>query len=817
MKSLYKTTLQLLLKNKKRTMATILGVLLSSVLLFSMGFIFSTTRDNSLCDVWKEKGYQHAIFENIQESDMDQFEEKNLSWIVKIKDLSVTTDGWKKVTLSMIDQKGKSLFRLSEGTFPKKETEIMISSHYAEEKNWKRNDQVTIQNQSYQVVGIYNESKIRYYQEGWDASQESIYTGWDSSVDSFDVYVRYKKPTHAFFYIDDTAVGLKKKIDVHVYDGIRINENLLKLEGSFADSKKTMALYEILFVSLFILSFVSYFIIYNSFLLSFQERKKLIGILQSIGASKKQLFHAVYLEIAIIGIIGMGLGFFLSLGIVKVGILFEQELLESIGYRDIQLSFYPQFMFLSFAFLLFTLILSALSPARRAFKARPIENIRLNQEVKLKKEKGKSNKIIKKVFGEEGILAYKNMKRNKKKYRMALISLCTSMILWIGLGTIITQLVDEVEKLEETPGYNISLLLPYEPIQSNLVKKVTNLEEVKDAIVYSTANVTLQTTNESGYPQFLTIKSMDDKSYNAYLKKLGLKEEKAVFVNLEAKRKEDQIVGLQKKFDKEEDIHFEFCSYTHGENHQQKIQGCYYEVNNLYVTEELPEIEESWSDWTKVSKETLLVSERQYREILSAKATYEDKAEEEMYYNKEIYLITDGYKKLDNEIKTIGKESSLYEEVILPNYLNINMTLYNTHMLILGIKFILYGVLGLVALTATTNIINTVNTNRELQRREFAILRSVGLSIKKFKKMTLIETLFLGLKSWLWGLPISLGIVFFLRSIFLQSEKGTFRFPTIYFLTSMIAILLIMILTTIYSVKKIKKENIIETIRNDNI
>lgn len=798
-------------------MATILGVLLSSVLLFSMGLIFSTVRDNALRDVYKDNGYQHAIFENIKESDRSKFEEKSLAWIVKIKDLSVTTDGWKKVTLSMIDSNGKTLFHLYKGTYPINETEIMISNRYAKEKNWQQNEQVTIENKLYKIVGIYDDSQIRYYKENFETAREYIYTGWNSSIDSFDVYVKYKKPIYAFFYIDDTAIGLNRKINVHLYDRIRINENLLKLEGSFIDAQMTMSLYGILFLSLLILSVVSYFIIYNSFILSFQERKKTIGILQSIGASKKQLFQATYFEIAIIGLIGMGLGFLLSLGIVNLGILLEKELLESIGYQDIRLSFYPQFMLLSFFFLLLTLIVSALSPARQAFRTKPIENIRLNQEIKLKRRKEKTNRVIEKVCGVEGILVCRNMKRNKKRYRMALISLCTSMVLWIGFGTIITQLVSEVEKLEEKPGYNISLLLPYESNQATLVKKITNLEEVKDFTVYSTTRVMLKESAENGLVNFLTVKAIDDKSYNEYLKKLGLEEEKAIFINLKPKEKDHKVIGLQKKFDNDEEIYFEFCSYSYDDNHQPEFRGCYYEVKNLYVTEELPEMEKNWDDLTMVSTETLIVSERQYKEILSTEAVYEDKQEEEANYNKEIYLIANGYKKLDNEIKKIGKESSFYEEIILPNYRNINMILYDTHMLILGIKFILYGVLGLIALTAVTNIINTINTNREMQKREFAILRSIGLSIKKYRKMTLIENLLLGMKSCLWGLPISLGLVLFLKQLFLQSEKGTFRFPTIYFGISIVAILLIMILITIYNVRKIEKENIIETIRNDNI
>ena len=85
-----------------------------------------------------------------------------------------------------------------------------------------------------------------------------------------------------------------------------------------------------------------------------------------------------------------------------------------------------------------TIYLSCIKSARRASKISPIEAIRNNLDIKIKNNKLTTPKIIKKIFKTPGVLAYKNLKRNKKKYKTTVISLVVSILTFITMNTFIT-------------------------------------------------------------------------------------------------------------------------------------------------------------------------------------------------------------------------------------------------------------------------------------------------------------------------------------------------------------------------------------------
>ena len=141
----------------------------------------------------------------------------------------------------------------------------------------------------------------------------------------------------------------------------------------------------------------------------------------------------------------------------------------------------------------------------------------------------------------------------------------------------------------------------------------------------------------------------------------------------------------------------------------------------------------------------------------------------------------------------------------------------NTKNLVLTIKILFYGFIALVTLIGVTSVINTINTNINLRRKEFAMLRSIGLSPKGFNKLLFFESLFFGLKSLIYGIPVSLGI-----NILISSSIGNIMDVGLIInykslLISIIAVFLIVLLSMNYASKKIKKENILEALREENI
>ena len=50
-----------------------------------------------------------------------------------------------------------------------------------------------------------------------------------------------------------------------------------------------------------------------------------------------------------------------------------------------------------------------------------------------------------------------------------------------------------------------------------------------------------------------------------------------------------------------------------------------------------------------------------------------------------------------------------------------------------------YGFVILMMLISITSVLNTITTNMQLRKREFAMLQSMGMSPKSFRKMILFE------------------------------------------------------------------------------
>ena len=127
-------------------------------------------------------------------------------------------------------------------------------------------------------------------------------------------------------------------------------------------------------------------------------------------------------------------------------------------------------------------------------------------------------------------------------------------------------------------------------------------------------------------------------------------------------------------------------------------------------------------------------------------------------------------------------------------------------------------VLVLVTLIGVTSVFNTINTSIHLRRKEFAMLRSVGLSSHGFNKILLFESLFFGLKSLIYALPVSLGIIYLLYLSFMNmTDYDRILIPYKSILIAVIGVFIIILISTIYATRKIRHENILEAIREENI
>ncbi|MCH5333981.1 MAG: ABC transporter permease, partial [Agathobacter sp.] len=137
--------------------------------------------------------------------------------------------------------------------------------------------------------------------------------------------------------------------------------------------------------------------------------------------------------------------------------------------------------------------------------------------------------------------------------------------------------------------------------------------------------------------------------------------------------------------------------------------------------------------------------------------------------------------------------------------------------MLIVISIFLYGFITVITLIGVTNIFNTITSNMELRRREFAMLKSVGMTTGEFNRMIRLETLFYSVKAFLYGIAMSLvGTVLLCRAFSLKLETGMYL-PIVPTIISGVFVFLFVFAIMKYSMGKINRQNIIETIRSENV
>ena len=105
----------------------------------------------------------------------------------------------------------------------------------------------------------------------------------------------------------------------------------------------------------------------------------------------------------------------------------------------------------------------------------------------------------------------------------------------------------------------------------------------------------------------------------------------------------------------------------------------------------------------------------------------------------------------------------------------------------------------------------------QLRRQEFAMLKSVGMTTKEFNRMIRLESLFMGFKSLIIGIPIGILISYVIYHFLAKDEGIPYNLPIAAILLSIITVFILISIIMKYSLNKINKQNTIETIRNENI
>ena len=621
-----------------------------------------------------------------------------------------------------------------------------------------------------------------------------------------------------------TFGGLRNKYKSYKYD-IKINSELLAYEGANLSDETLKLIYGLGAFIMAIVLISSVFVIRNGFAISITERLKQYGMLSSIGATKKQIKKSVYFEGFILGIIGIPLG--ILSGILAIYILVQvvNYILKDFVTNSSLLTYSISWsaIIVSIVVATITIWLSCKKSAKKASKVTPIEAIRSSEDVKLKAKKIKCPKIITKIFKTGGEIAYKNLKRSKKKYRTTVISIIVSVVIFIAISSFIeygfkmssayyteidydyvvycnnnvspedkeeylkekeknTKILADISNLADVDEYSINKYISLEmPMDDKHKAELT--EYGKYIKEHYLANVEIDTVN---------IVSLSKDEYNRYLKKIGGNydsyKDGAILVdnNINTVENGKKAQGNMYNWKKGDTIQGKINNKDYSIKIIDKTDETVKGINNLYNTEATLIVSDEWLEKNIGDYETI-----------------------------SMYAKTKDADKLDEEIEQYKQEKNIEDSEI--RIFNIQENARAQNAVVLVISIFLYGFIGVITLIGITNIFNTITTNMNLRKKEFAMLKSIGMTKKEFNRMIRLESIFYGVKSLIIGIPIGILLSYGMYNVFKDNMQMSYNLPLKAIIISIIFVSIIIGIIMKYSMNKINKQNIIETIRNDNI
>lgn len=836
MNILNKLTLKHLKMNKKRTLVTIIGITLSTALMVGIGLLISTFLTTERINAEDSFGKYHFSINEITKENYEILK-KN----IKVKSIYYYNGiGFAKVdsqnpfkpyifAVEASDDLLKNL-KLVEGHLPENKNEIVLSEHMLKNTNlnikigdnltldigerylegesvgnknypipreWNSEEVIpsaesleNLKKYEYKVVGIVEESSY----EDYEAAGFMAFTKSNEFTENTEAFVELKKPQKAFDIIDEISESLK--IDK---ESFQPNNSLLFYYGATKYENINNTFLPLILIALSVISIGCIVVIYNSFAISTMERKKSFGLYSSIGTTGKQIKKTVLFEAFVVGSIGIILGILGGfLGIYIVVQVLNALLKDAL---DLQLIFSVNLMYLiiPLIFMCFVIIASAYLPARRASLVTPIEAIRGNDDIKFTKKSLRTPKIITKIFGIEGELAHKNMKRNKKKYRVTIISLFISIVMFNTFTSFLGYAVKATDAVDST-DYDIAFYLngPKEDIKEDIRTIKNNYNITEERTILFSESVVVKNTFANEFTtmwQNISPYPLDEETINFELVVLP-DSDMAKLTNKEA-------LIINKKY-----------RTIYEENTRKTIETEIFKGNNynLDIIDNKNTISIEATTTAKISygfksrlytgKPVLIISE----------STYSSKFNPSSEYYGSYSFNSKDYKEINEDFK--NKKINLKCET---NISSPKIDEANTKNIVLAIKILFYGFIALIVLIGVTSVINTINTSMNLRRKEFAMLRSVGLTPHGFNKILFFESLFFGLKSLIYGIPVSIAINALISSVIGGVFDTKMIIPWNSIIISIIGVFIIVLISMNYASKKIKKENILEALREENI
>lgn len=841
-----KLTLRHLKENKGRTLVTCFGIIVSvamiTAVLVAIASFMQLFGDMAIVS---DGNYAGKMIDVNQSAVDDLYKDSRVETVALVnesyKEFKIDNGKSDRLATGTIAAGDSNYFKMFvqsnyEGTFPKSDDEIAVQSDFIKKNNldWKVGDIVSVpcgirtfsdESGSTELTGAYMLGE-KFEQKEVKQFKVTAILNQNNPTSSFPILTgltdkNYSAVAFQLKKIDKNSLNIVNEIFEKAKPGYqKANAELLYSKFAYGKGSIIATLMPLVLIVLIIIMIASVVLIYNAFAMSLSEKVKYLGMLSSVGATKRQKQLSIYYEGFILALFGIPLG--IAAGVAGIGVTLKaigSKIISTgmiMGVTDenvhMQVKFPIWALLIVLALSIITIFISSSIPARKASKISTISAIRQSDEFKVKPKSLKSPKYIKHIFGYEGELAYKNLKRNGRKARVITVSIALSIVLFLSCNYFCDIFTDEIQ--EQNMPYQVSCRLDYDK-KDEAIKEISAVDKIDEIYCASSNFYSLDSKNSyrNDFKQFwqskyltnaykgafdkalnVQVNLLDDDMFNELCDKNGIDSKKyyngktcnALLMNNVSHSKtgkkvfNDNILGTKFKeiYNEDKNLNYEitdFVSYSNTKACNLNRQG----IVSLYVP---------YSNFIKVCNNLKTDTENPYF----------------------LAIETADHKYVTEKLNEISDEGT-YGDFSVTDYSDQLQTLETVSFII---QVFVYGFIALISLITVFNIINTISSGIASRKKEFAMFKSVGITPKGFNKMIILESAFYGIKAVIFGLPISALISFAMHKV-LNNSTTTFSIDCVLYLIVALVVFAIIGMTMIYSVKKVQQNNIIETLKDD--
>ncbi len=732
---------------------------------------------------------------------------------------------------------------------------------------------------TYTVVGICERPDRMI--ESYKCPGYTAFTTGEETVSGYcDFYFAVKHPGKIFNWLKMLSTSAayeqvaENGIDYSFLKGTDYDTHteLLAFSGVFGQGNLSSTIYGLAAILIALLLFGSISLIYNSFSISVNERTKQFGILKSIGATKKQIKNSIYYEGLVLSAIAIPAG--IIIGLLGIGITLYALRNSFAGILNLgnaenvqmQLVVSPLGLVIAAVICLLTVLISARVPARRAMRISAIEAIRQTADIKIKSKEVKTSRLTTKLFGFEGMMAAKNAKRNKKGYRATIIGLFVSTVLFVTASSFCAYLKDMVGGITNAAN-NVDVAytqFDYDQIDpEELFKRLMEAGGVTQGTYMSNCGAAFYIDEAIIDSTFLEHSKemysgdvygrtsvyadeiyLQDSFFDEICRENGL--------DPEAYHNEDTHPGLvfnqqtQTMLDGEGNRHYYTDNVLKG-NYPCTI--CKTEIVSPegYICCQSSTDENGLTTYYFISEEYWEAHDYANEAIVESEliALTQEEAEQRIEYTigaqikeppffcptsnmfilypfstmpedpeqVEYCFVSSDHAETFEQMKKIIDEMNLDT-----SWLNDMAEEYDTYNMVINIVNVFsYGFIILISLIAIANVFNTISTSISLRRREFAMLKSIGMSQRGFMKMMNHECVRYGVWSLAIGLPVACGLTWIIHRVVSETVEKSFYIPWYSIVIAIGTIFVVVFATMLYATRKIKQANPIENLKSEII